>query len=254
FRVLSVSKTCVGALSGTDEPRYRMRNNQGWLIEVWMRTNYVLVDYENLQIQSLGLLQEPHFRLFMFLGPNNTKLPTELVVAVQRLRERAEYVQLDTPGHNALDFHVTFYLGMLTAKDPSGYFHVISRDKGFDSLIKHLKAKGISAARSELIEELPCFKPSGAPVTNIPAAAIKAATPTQNAQVDDLIIRQVVTDLVARKASKPRTVKTLMSTIHAKIGKAKPITDVENVYNTLQKRGYVRENGTKVTYQLPSGA
>src|SRR6218665_3290742 len=124
-----------------------------------MRTNYVLVDYENLQISSVDLLLAEHFRLLMFLGPNNTKLPTDLVIGIQKLHGRAEYFQLITPGHNALDFQLTFYLGTLTAKDASGYFHIISRDKGFDPLVKHLRTRGISISRSETIEEMPCFKP-----------------------------------------------------------------------------------------------
>lgn len=220
-----------------------------------MRTNYVLVDYENLQIQSLELLQAPHFKLLMFLGPNNTKLPTELVVAVQRLHERAEYVQLDTPGHNALDFHITFYLGTLAAKDPGGYFHIISRDKGFDSLIKHLKAKGISAARSESIGDMPCYKPLAAiPVAKVAVVPEKTTTPTASTPRSDQTIKQVVADLIARKASRPRTIKTLMSTIHAKVGKTKPISEIEGIYRALRERGYVRENGVKVTYQLPQSA
>ena len=123
-----------------------------------MRANYVLIDYENVQASSLELLVEPHFYLRVFLGPNNTKLPTELAVAVHRLRERADYIQLETPGANALDFHIAYYLGQLASADPTGFFHIISRDKGFDPLLKHLKSKGIFALRSESIEDMPCFK------------------------------------------------------------------------------------------------
>lgn len=122
-----------------------------------MRTNYVLIDYENLQVDSLELLQPEHFKLRIFLGPNNTKLPSELAIAAYRLHDRADYIQLETPGKNALDFHLAYYLGRLAFEEPAAYFHIISGDKGFDPLIKHLKGKGISAARSESIEGLPCF-------------------------------------------------------------------------------------------------
>ncbi|MNF75384.1 hypothetical protein D3C84_574480 [compost metagenome] len=117
-----------------------------------MRTNYVLIDYENVQVQSLELLQQPHFKIRVFLGPNNTKLPTELAVAIQRFGDRADYIQLDTPGQNALDFHVAYYLGRLAAEDQDAFFHIISRDKGFDPLLKHLKGKSVFAVRSETIE------------------------------------------------------------------------------------------------------
>ena len=71
-----------------------------------MKTNYVLVDYENIQVKSLTLLKDECFRVRVFLGPNNTKLPIELVLAMQDLGERAEYIVLETSGRNALDFHI----------------------------------------------------------------------------------------------------------------------------------------------------
>ncbi|MGS0943765.1 PIN domain-containing protein (plasmid) [Pseudomonas luteola] len=217
-----------------------------------MRTNYVLIDYENVQAQTLALLQPQHFKLRIFLGPNNTKLPTELVVSVQRLHDRAEYIQLDTPGTNALDFHIAYYLGALSVEEPTAYFHVISRDKGFDPLIKHLKAKGIGVSRSEAVAEMPCFK-TPAPIAP-PAIKSEPAKQTSSAQkkpVEDSTIKLVIADLVARKASKPRTIKTLINTIHAKVGKSTAASEIESIYKALCQRGYVNESGEKVSYALP---
>jgi len=56
-----------------------------------MQTNYVLIDYENVQVMSLALLKGEHFRVHVFLGPKNLKLPRELVFAVQALGERGKY-------------------------------------------------------------------------------------------------------------------------------------------------------------------
>ena len=100
-----------------------------------MKINYVLVDYENVQVKSLELLKEDCFQLRVFLGPNNTRLPIELVLAMQRFGERAEYIVLDNSGRNALDFHIAYYLGALVSKEPLGFFHIISKDTGFDPLI-----------------------------------------------------------------------------------------------------------------------
>jgi hypothetical protein len=104
-----------------------------------LKTNYVLIDYENVQVKSLALLKDGQFRVRVFLGPNNTKLPVELVLAMQELGDRAEYIVLETPGANALDFHIAYYLGVLASSDPLGFFHIISKDTGFDPLIKHLE-------------------------------------------------------------------------------------------------------------------
>ena len=62
-----------------------------------------------------------------------------LAAALQTLGSSAEYVTLETTGANALDFHIAYYIGVLSSQDPSAFFHVISKDTGFDPLIKHLK-------------------------------------------------------------------------------------------------------------------
>lgn len=39
--------------------------------------------------------------------------------------------------------------------DPLGFFHVVSKDKGFDALVKHLHAEKIMAARIERFADIP---------------------------------------------------------------------------------------------------
>ena len=156
-------------------------------------------------------------------------------------------------GSNALDFHIAYYLGALAKEDPAGFFHITSKDTGFDPLIKHLKARKIFSSRSESIEEMPCFaqlesKPT--PPTEAQATATKAPLQQASGSVDELI-RVAVDDLIRRKALKARTAKTLLNTIHAKCGKQRPLTEIEAVYQGLLKRGYVRVEGAKVTYALP---
>lgn len=213
-----------------------------------MKTNYILIDYENVQTKSLALLKGEQFRVRIFLGPNNTKLPVELVLAMHELGERADYVILETPGVNALDFHIAYYLGILAANDPSGFFHIVSKDTGFDPLIKHMKANKIFAVRSISIEEMPCLTP---PATKGREIAINQKNSSTRTSIDELI-EITVEDLLKRNTSKPRTPKTLMSTIHAKFGKNTLAVDIEAVYKGLMSRGYVKVNGTKVSYDLPA--
>lgn len=59
-----------------------------------LKTNYVLIDYENVQVKSLSLLKDEYFHVRVFLGPKNSKLPVELVVAMQKLGDRADYNSL----------------------------------------------------------------------------------------------------------------------------------------------------------------
>lgn len=137
-----------------------------------MRTNYVLIDYENVKIRSLAPLREEHFHVKVFLGPNNTKVPVALVLSMKAMGQRAEFVTLKTMGRNALGFHLAYYLGSLAAVDETASFHIISGDCSFDPLLRHLKTMNIHAMRSESIEKMSCFVAS--PETAKPAAALSA--------------------------------------------------------------------------------
>ena len=199
------------------------------------RTNYVLVDYENVQPNDFGLLKGGTFKVKLFLGPNQTKIPVALATALQSLGENAEYVVLETAGNNALDFHIAYYIGVLSASDPSAFFHVISKDTGFDSLLKYLKSKKILSHRSVSIADMPCFKPA------LPA--------TLEQQVEIAIA-----DLVRRKASKPRTQATLLNSLHSLFKKELPEAQLAALYSELCRRGMVKVDGTKVSYALPAEA
>jgi hypothetical protein len=230
-----------------------------------MRTNYVLIDYENLPVKSLELLQEPHFRLRVFLGPKNSKLPTELVVAMQRMGERGEYVVLETSSPNALDFHIAYYLGRLAVEEPASFFHIISADKGFDPLLKHLKGKGVFAVRSESIESMPCFKALPALKATKAVTAAGESKPTSStstpskstpkAEKDALSdpLKVAMHDLISRKGAKPRTIAKLINTIHSTLGKTSGVklAEAEAVYKQLCDQGFVKVAGENITYSLP---
>lgn len=198
------------------------------------RTNFVLVDFENVQPKDIGLLKDGPFKVKVFLGPNQSKIPVSLATALQSLGDSAEYIVLETAGSNALDFHIAYYIGVLSATEPSAVFHIISKDTGFDALLKHLKGKNISAQRSVCIADISSFKPV---LPTALAAQVEAA----------------IADLVRRKASKPRTQKTLLGTLHALFKKELSEQQVAALFAALCKRGVVKVEGTKVSYALPAG-
>lgn len=197
-----------------------------------MRTNFVLVDYENVQPKDLGLLQGGPFKVKVFLGPKQSKVPVTLAGALQPLGSNAEYVLLETAGNNAVDFHIAYYVGVLSCEDPTAYFHIISKDSGFDPLIKHLKRRKIFVQRSTCIAEMPYFKPA-LPVA--PEAQVEVA----------------VADLTRRKAARPRTKKSLISTLHALFKKELSEQQISQLLAALCTRGVVKLEGTKVSYDLP---
>jgi hypothetical protein len=218
----------------------------------YMKTNYVLVDYENVKVAHLTRLSDERFRVTLFLGLHDTKLPVDLVLTMQQLRDRGNYVVLDAAGRNALDFYIAYYLGTLATKDPVGFFHIISKDTGFDPLIRHLKTQGILCARSESVDDLPCFiRDEPAPSPPIGLTTVRPqAPPASNRTLDDLT-RVAAEDLIKRKASRPRKEKTLRNTIHATCGKQLQVNQIDKVFKELVSRGWIKVTGTSVTYNLP---
>ena len=227
-----------------------------------MKTNYVLIDYENVQVKSLALLSGDHFRVRVFLGKTNTKVHTELAIAMQALGDRAQYVQLESSGSNALDFHIAYYVGRLLANDPTGLVHIISKDTGFDPLIHYLKTQKLIAARSASIEQMPCFVQ---PPAGVPAAP--PTPPTKDSQIAkakpaakkspvalEERVKIVLAGLITPKAKRPAKMKTLLNSIHNRIGMDRPVAEAKAVRDSLVKSGYVVEDGPKVTYKLPKSA
>jgi len=198
-----------------------------------VRTNYVLIDYENVQPTDIAMLRDGPFKVRVFLGANQAKTPVALAAALQGLGANAEYVLLESPGPNALDFHIAYYVGFLSGQDSSAFFHIISKDAGFDPLIKHLKAKGVFVQRSVSISSLPYFK--------------RALPSPCDAQVE-----VVVSHLAKLKAAKPRAKETLISTLHALFKKELSTQQLSALFALLCKRGIVKVQGKKISYDLPS--
>jgi hypothetical protein len=200
-----------------------------------MRSNIVLIDFENVQPDSLQLLALEHVRVLLFIGANQAKLPFETVAAMQKLGARAEYVKIAGNGSNALDFHIAYYIGVLAASEPSAYFHIVSKDSGFDPLIQHLKGKKVFASRVKAIREIPIEK-------------VAASRPA------DERLQSVMDKLKQSKVPKPRTRKTLGNFIASFFQKQLTDEEVTALVAGLAKRGFISIDGTKITYTATSAA
>jgi hypothetical protein len=198
-----------------------------------LRTNYVLIDYENVQPEAMAVLSKEHFKVIVFVGANQAKVTFEVASALQQMGERAEYIKISGNGSNALDFHIAYYIGLLASKEPEAYFHIVSKDTGFDPLINHLKGKKILACRSKDVTDIPIVKASN------------SKSPSEKIAV-------IIADLKRRGASKPRAVKTLTSTISNMFQKQLSDEELQSLLLELQTKGIVSIAGTKVSYELPA--
>lgn len=109
--------------------------------------NYLLIDYENIQPDNLDVLQLESFKIINFIGKKQTRVFMDFARAMQGMGCRAEYIQTPDTGKNAVDFHISCYLGKLSTKYPNAKLFVLSKDKGYDPLIEHLQKTGINVRR-----------------------------------------------------------------------------------------------------------
>ena len=58
-----------------------------------MKTNFVLVDFENVQPENVDLLRGLSFKIRVFAGAKQAKIPIKTASAVQSLGADAEYVR-----------------------------------------------------------------------------------------------------------------------------------------------------------------
>ena len=198
-----------------------------------MSKHYILIDYENVQTKSLSVLQgapNQSFRIMVFVGASQSKLPIELVSSMQGFGDKAQYVRITGSGRNALDFHIAYYLGALTESDPHGIFHVISKDTGYDQLIKHLKGKKINAARRKDLFEIPWLSSANKKPANEQISAI-------------------VKNLSARGNSRPRKVKTLKNSINSLFGNKLGPGQIDNLVKDLQEQGFIAIKQENITYR-----
>ncbi len=193
-----------------------------------MTTNYVLIDYENVQPKDVASLKGQPVKVLVFVGANQKKLPLDLVQSLQPFGDNVDYILVSGSGRNALDFHIAFYLGELAAKAPDGVFRVISKDAGFDPLLVHLKSRGIRVQRSHEL----------------------CKTPVPGEQTFDERVDAVIENFRSRDGGLPRRHKTLSTTINALFGKKLEPSEIVDIITALASRGVTVAQDGKVTYAL----
>jgi hypothetical protein len=163
-----------------------------------MSKPYYLIDFENVQPKALDRLKPGTARILVFLGQQQTRLMLDLVQALQPFGADAEYIAITGSGRDAVDFHLAYYMGRIAVQDPGATFHIISKDTGFDPLVRHLTARGIGCQR---LPEIP--HTSATPASVATKAATKAAAPAA----------KKATKAVVKKAAKKGPASNVVVTI-----------------------------------------
>jgi len=184
-----------------------------------VKTNIILIDFENVQPKDLASLQGKQFQIKVFCGANQSKIPFDLADQLQRLGPDAEYIRIQGTGRNALDFHIAYYIGEISARSPGATFYIISKDKGFEPLIKYLSTnKKITCHLLPSLAGLPGSTPAAPPS---PAGRIQ----------------KVAHGLLTRKDARPRKLRTLTTFVKGQLNNQATDAAVAEVIARLNQAG-----------------
>lgn len=214
--------------------------------------NHVFVDYENVHAVDPTLIGSKTVHVTLLLGAKKTTLDASVVEKLMQHADTVEMIRLTSSGRNALDFTLAYYLGRAVLADPCGHFHIVSKDKGYDALIEHLRSKHIFALRHEGFTTL-TSSAAAKPAASTSPSTLPAAKPQP--KVVTLALREKVERVLEhfRKptTNRPRTKNRLTSHLVSHLGKKVTEAEVLRIIETLSQAGQlvIGDKG-KVTYHL----
>jgi len=221
--------------------------------------NHVFVDFENVHQLDHSVIGTKAVSFTLLMGAKQTKVDA---VVMERIMERAASVQLvrlTSTGKNALDFTIAYYVGRAVITDPTGYFHIVSKDKGYDPLIEHLRDRHIRAYRHDDFSTLtltghpkPPITPPATQPTATPPATPSPKTPRKTTSklpvaapskpqlkppVD--LLTKALAHLKKNTTNRPKRKKTLLSHLRDLKGKKATEADALDLVEKLCKAGHI---------------
>jgi NTP pyrophosphatase (non-canonical NTP hydrolase) len=206
---------------------------------------HVLVDWENVQPKETDLraLVFDVTDVWIFHGPTQKVDPE----SYGSFGSRATPVKIARSGKNALDFHLSFYMGYIASRHPDARFVVVSNDKGYGPMLEHAAELGFSARQVEF--GAPKAKAKGGPLFSLPpqknttaktASAVAKKTAAKKAAVTATAKPKAAAKSPAKKAAakksapKPAT-KSPVAAPAAKAAPDKKAKGLAHVVASLKK-------------------
>jgi hypothetical protein len=190
----------------------------------------LLIDYENVQDVNLGQMAQMDCLVYVFTGSAQSRIPIELVSSAQALGHRLNWIRIDGNGPNALDFHIAYYLGASISKNPADEYFILSRDKGFDPLIRHIGREKVVCKRISSISEI---------------------KPLRVAREPDSDYAKVVRNLKKIEKSRlPRSRRTLSQHLKTLVGAPQTEEKLNRIVEQLFSSGLIVEENNRLRYEI----
>lgn len=106
---------------------------------------HVLLDFENVQPSDAELraLVPDADQVWVFHGPHQREVEKRFA----SFGAGTTPVPISKTGKNALDFHLSFYMGCIASRNPESKMVVVANDKGYEPMLEHAKAMGFVVRR-----------------------------------------------------------------------------------------------------------
>ena len=141
------------------------------------RNRYIFIDYENVCEADLSRIVGKSAKVFMILGTHQRKLLTSLFLFVQDHPAQVRIIQTPVEGRNALDMILALELGRLLTADPDGYFHIVSKDTDFESIVLHLQSEKKLIVRHASLADIPALRTPEERLAHLKAELENSARP-----------------------------------------------------------------------------
>ncbi len=219
--------------------------------------NHVFVDFENVPNVDLALIRDRAAEVTLLIGEKQRRIDLELVRQIHAHATQVTLIEVGASGRNALDLVLAWHLGNSADRYPSDMFFVVSKDKDFDPLIKHLRSRGLEVARVDAFAALPFLgakkteqrqpasRASRAAHTRPVPAADAAPRPRADQRTrerstpEDPRFAKLIDRLQHKTKARPVRRKTLVSHINGFYGNGLSPSELEAVVNSLEKDGII---------------
>ena len=102
-----------------------------------------LIDFENVGSEGLDGVSEltEKDNVIIFYSINSNRISIEVHQAICSSHANFEYFRISSGGKNALDFQLATYLGYLISANSNDNYYIISKDTGYQHILKFWKDK-----------------------------------------------------------------------------------------------------------------
>ncbi len=189
----------------------------------------ILVDFENIQKFDFEHIDTTNTNVAIFVGKSQNKIPFTLVERAQAFGERLVWVKIAGDGKNNLDFHLAFEMGRLCERvEHEIEIIVLSKDSGYDSLIRYVNELGIKTRR----------------IAN-PAELSDSTRPLPSSNFTNYIVNNL-NKIDSQK--RPRTRRTLKKHIESLLREKAGTNEIDAILEEMFIKGLLSEINNRLKY------